>query len=78
MVGPVVQSAKQRSIRFTWITFGVFAAVAAFYLLTEHRAHLFGWLPYLLFLACPVMHVFMHRSHGHTTDVDRAKQPHSH
>jgi hypothetical protein len=22
-------------------------------------------LPYLLFLACPLMHFFMHRHHGH-------------
>jgi hypothetical protein len=23
-----------------------------------------GWLPYLLLLACPLMHLFMHRGHG--------------
>lgn len=42
----------------------IFAAVAGFYLLTEHRAHLFGALPYLLILACPLMHFFMHGRHG--------------
>lgn len=42
----------------------VLAAIAAYFLLTEHRAHLFGALPYLLLLACPLMHVFMHRGHG--------------
>lgn len=41
-----------------------FAAVAAFFLWTEHRAHLLGLLPYLLFLACPLMHLFHHRGHG--------------
>ena len=41
----------------------VFLAIAAFYLFTEHRAHLFGALPFLLLLACPLMHLFMH--HGH-------------
>ena len=41
----------------------VLLAVAGFYLLAEHRAHLFGVLPYLFLLACPLMHVFMH--HGH-------------
>ena len=40
-------------------------AVGGFYLVTEHTAHLFGALPYLLILACPLMHVFMHRGHGH-------------
>lgn len=38
--------------------------VAAFFLFTEHRAHLFGVLPYLLLLSCPLMHVFMHHGHG--------------
>lgn len=41
-----------------------FLAIAAFYLVTEHAAHLFGALPYLLLLACPLMHVFMHGGHG--------------
>jgi hypothetical protein len=39
-----------------------FGAVAAFFLFTEHWAHLFGVLPYLLLLACPIMMLFMH--HG--------------
>lgn len=48
--------------KIAWI---VFAAIAAFYLWTEHRAHLLGVLPFLLLLACPLMHVFMHGGHGH-------------
>ena len=44
-----------------------FLAIAAFFLLTEHTAHVFGALPYLFVLACPLMHMFMHRGHhgGH-------------
>jgi hypothetical protein len=42
----------------------VFAAVAGFYLWTEHRAHLLGFAPYLIFLLCPLMHLFMHGGHG--------------
>lgn len=42
----------------------VFMAVAAFYLYTEHEAHLLGALPWLLLLACPLMHMFMHQGHG--------------
>lgn len=41
-----------------------FLAIIGFFLLTEHRAHVFGILPYLLLLACPLMHLFMHRRHG--------------
>ena len=43
---------------------GAFAAIAAFFLFTEHRAHLFGVLPYRLLLACPLMHLFHHGGHG--------------
>lgn len=43
-----------------------FLAIIAFFLFSEHRAHLFGILPYLLLLACPFMHFFMHRGHGKT------------
>jgi hypothetical protein len=41
-----------------------FLLVAGFYLLTEHTAHVFGALPYLLLLSCPLMHLFMHHGHG--------------
>ena len=43
-----------------WI-FWSFAAIAGFFLLTEHRAHVFQYLPYVLLLACPLLHLF----HGH-------------
>lgn len=42
-----------------------FLAVAAFFLWTEHRAHLLGVLPYLLIVACPLLHIFHRRGHGH-------------
>ena len=54
-----------------------FIAIAAFFLVTEHKAHLLGLLgehkvhilgalPYLLLLLCPLMHLFMHGGgHGH-------------
>ncbi|MEK6193860.1 MAG: DUF2933 domain-containing protein [Deltaproteobacteria bacterium] len=42
----------------------VFLAVAGFFLWTEHRAHLMGYLPVLIFLLCPLMHIFMHKGHG--------------
>ncbi len=40
--------------------------VVSYFLLMEHRAHLFQALPYLILLACPLMHVFMHGSHKHS------------
>ncbi len=55
--------APRRFKRQTWVLIG-FLVVAAFFLWSEHRAHLFGVLPYLLLLACPLMHLF-HHEHGH-------------
>lgn len=46
------------------IAFLGFAAIAAFFLFTEHRAHLFGALPFVFLLACPFLHSVMHRGHG--------------
>lgn len=43
----------------------LFLAIAAFFLWAEHRAHLLGALPYVILLACPFIHLFMHRGHGH-------------
>lgn len=61
-----------------WVFWG-FALVAAYFLYTEHRAHLFAALPYLLLAACPLMHLFHHHGgHGdhHADPVDQAvKKP---
>lgn len=53
--------------KIAWI---VFAAIAAFYLWTEHRAHWINILPFLLLLACPLMHLFMHSGHAHSDGAD--------
>lgn len=43
----------------------VMIAAVTYFLLMEHREHLFQALPYLIFLMCPLMHLFMHRGHHH-------------
>ena len=40
-------------------------AFASYLLFVEHANHLVGWLPYLIILLCPLMHLFMHGGHGH-------------
>ncbi len=60
------QSCRRWSSR-TVVAFIVFVVVAAFYLWTDHRVHVLAavpLLPYLVFLACPLMHLFMHLGHG--------------
>jgi hypothetical protein len=42
---------------------GIF--LAGGYLLWErYQQQLFSYLPYLVFLLCPLMHIFMHKGHG--------------
>ncbi|MBC7702198.1 DUF2933 domain-containing protein [Aquabacterium sp.] len=47
------------------IAVAMLGLIAAFYFLREHWQHVAGNWPYLLLLACPVMHLFMHHGHGH-------------
>lgn len=39
-------------------------AIATYFLLSENRVNFFGALPFLLLLACPLMHIFMHHGDG--------------
>jgi hypothetical protein len=48
--------------RSGWVLIA-FLAIAAFFVVTEHAAHALGALPYLLLLACPLLH-FLHGGHG--------------
>ena len=52
---------------FSGIALCGFLLVAGFYLLTEHTAHLWGVLPFLLLLSCPLMHLFHHHGQGKHT-----------
>ncbi len=47
-------------------------AVLGAYLLWNHTGHVIYALPYLLLLACPLMHVFGHH-HGHSHKPENPK-----
>lgn len=47
-------------------------AGVAFYALREHWGHVLGVAPYLLFLACPLMHLLMHHGHKHPADMAKS------
>jgi len=44
--------------------------IAAYLLWPEHRAHLFGLLPYAFLFLCPLLH-FFHGGHGHRHHSDQ-------
>ena len=56
--------AQRTPARGRWV-FAGFAVIGLTLVAVEHRAHVLGWLPWLFLLACPLMHFFMHRGHGH-------------
>lgn len=64
-----------------WIAAGMTALIGGFYVLREHWGHVAGLWPYLLLLACPLMHLFHghgghghHAGHGSATDRPAAKE----
>ena len=57
--GPVGFFASRANIVFLG-----FLAIAGYFLVTEHWAHVVPFLPYALVLACPLMHLVMHGGHG--------------
>lgn len=55
---------------------GLIASVS-YFLFMEHRQHLFEFLPFLIILLCPLMHIFMHGGHdhgGHGEQQDHEKE----
>ena len=60
---------SKHPISFWWSSKGLAAlgliGAASYFLLIEHREHVLPFLPYLILLACPLMHLLMHGGHGH-------------
>ena len=69
---PVLQRHSKPTLSFwrsrTGLVLLGFAVIAAFFLLTEHRAHVLGALPFVLLALCPLLHVF---GHGHGDREDK-------
>ncbi len=49
----------------------VLVALALYALFVEHAEHILPFVPYLVLLLCPLMHVFMHKGHHHHSDNDQ-------
>lgn len=48
---------------FVKLLIGALLSAVVFWVLDNHWQHALGLLPYILFLTCPLMHLFMHRGH---------------
>ena len=57
------------------ITLAIFAVIALVFLWGEHKVHLLGALPWLILLACPFIHMFMHGGHGSHGGHNHHDQP---
>lgn len=49
----------------TWVIIFVIGLVGLGSLFQNHTTHILSVLPYLILLACPLMHIFMHGGHNH-------------
>lgn len=62
-----------RVAKLAGVSLGV---IVLFYLLREHWGHTLGALPYLLLLACPLLHLFHgHGGHGHSHGDQDRREP---
>jgi hypothetical protein len=56
-----------------WVFWG-FVLIAVFFLVTEHSAHVFQYLPFLLIAACPLLHL-LHGHGGHGEHRSKDERP---
>lgn len=57
-------STEARYSRRIFIGFVILLAIIGFLMYSEHRVHALGFGLWLLLLACPLLHLFMHGGHG--------------
>lgn len=54
------------------------AVAASVYLYMTHQDHVLALLPYAFLAACPLLHMFMHRGHGHGRHQQQADKGEQH
>jgi ABC-type uncharacterized transport system permease subunit len=61
----------------SWIRLPLYVllGIAAFFLVTEHRAHLFGVLPFMLLVLCPLLHLLHGKRHGRIPEQELPSSP---
>src|SRR3546814_16993620 len=62
----------RRRLSVVNIVLAGFLVIDGFFLILQPRAHLLGWLPFLLHPLCPFIPNFMHGGHGVTPESPKA------
>lgn len=71
--------------RQMWVVVAIVGVVGLVFLLQDHTSHIFSLVPYLILLACPLMHLLMHKPHGghkggvgrnHYKDINQSEHNH--
>ena len=57
----------------SWLVVTLGVAALGAYLLWNHSGHVLATAPYLLLLACPLMHLFGHH-HGHNHPKEKSHE----
>lgn len=62
-----MENRAQHRLLMVWLPLVGIVAVGGYLMATGHQLHLYQALPLLLLIACPLMHLFLHRHHcgGH-------------
>lgn len=68
----VLNNANPQGLSRGTIIACIVLTVVGFLVYTGHGAHMLGFFPYLLILACPLMHLFMH---GGPNDKEQVNTP---
>jgi hypothetical protein len=73
-------NSQKKSFWFTPKGLGALGLIAAatYFLLIEHQKHVWQYLPFMILLACPLIHIFMHGGHGgHGQHAEEEKEEQS-
>lgn len=49
----------------------ILMGAALYFIFVEHGNHILPYLPFMIILLCPLMHLFMHKNHHQHQDSDK-------